>query len=226
MELTQLQSYSGPDKAQKCFELARKWRGVVGIPESKQPPTPPPPPPPPPVHDSRKSVDSVSLSSEGTHSIPDQFYPADEASRSCDIDIYEEENSVGNTPGSSKVDLKVPGIDEPNEDQGRPRENYVKHTGCFADAAPRMAHSTKEIEMNQSEQPEDDELVGDKEDQPVDQLEDEPDDTAKIQNLSPEALEELEERIRKIEMELLDEYWDERKRKKREELNELYKMVN
>jgi len=29
MELTQLQSYSGPDKAQKCFEFAAKWRCVT-----------------------------------------------------------------------------------------------------------------------------------------------------------------------------------------------------
>jgi len=29
IELTQLQSYSGPDKAQKCFEFAAKWRYVT-----------------------------------------------------------------------------------------------------------------------------------------------------------------------------------------------------
>jgi len=115
------------------------FRGVVGIPEPKQPPSQPPQPP---VHDSRKSVDSASTSSGGTHSIPDQFYQADVALRSGEIDTHIEDNSVGNTPGSSKVDLGVLGIDEPNEDQARPREQYVKHTGCFADAAPRMAHST------------------------------------------------------------------------------------
>ncbi|KAK3823324.1 MAG: SH3 domain-containing protein [Benniella sp.] len=40
------------------------------------------------------------------------------------------------------VDLDVARIDGPNEDQAKPREQYAKHTGCFADAAPRMAHST------------------------------------------------------------------------------------
>ncbi|KAF9349592.1 ESCRT-0 subunit protein hse1 [Mortierella sp. NVP85] len=108
MELTQLQAYFGPDKAQ-----------------------------------SRKSVDTASISSGGTHSIPDQFYQADEASISGGIDILEEENSVGNTPISNKVDLDVFHIDEPNEDQAKPREQYVKHAGCFADAAPRMEHSTE-----------------------------------------------------------------------------------
>ncbi|KAK3823447.1 MAG: hypothetical protein J3Q66DRAFT_143193 [Benniella sp.] len=170
VELRRLQVYYGPDKAQKCFEVAVKWRGVVYIPDLKQPPlppspTPPPPSPPPPspppsppptpapqqqpqppVHDSRRSVDSASLSSRGTHSIPDQFYQADVASRSGGIDIYEEEYSVENTPGSSKVDLDVLWIDEPNEDQARPREQYVKHTGCFADAAPRTEHSTGDVD--------------------------------------------------------------------------------
>jgi hypothetical protein len=64
------------------------------------------------------------------------------ASESGEINIHDEENSVENTPGSSKVDLDVARIDGPNEDQPKPREQYAKHTGCFADAAPRMAHST------------------------------------------------------------------------------------
>ena len=96
----------------------------------------------PPIHESRGSIDSASISSGGTHSIPDQFYQAGVGSRSGEIEILEEENSAGNTPGSSRVDLDVLGIDEPNEDQARPREHYVKHTGYFADAAPRMEHST------------------------------------------------------------------------------------
>ncbi|KAK3823444.1 MAG: hypothetical protein J3Q66DRAFT_437793 [Benniella sp.] len=136
MELMQLQVYFGPDKAQKCFQVAGKWRGVVAIPETIQLEQKPP------VHEHRRSLDSASISSRGTHSIPDQFYQADAASRSGEIDIHDEENSFWNSPGSSKVDLDVLGIDEPSEDQGGPREQYVKHTGCFADAAPRMAHST------------------------------------------------------------------------------------
>ncbi|KAK3823445.1 MAG: hypothetical protein J3Q66DRAFT_143170 [Benniella sp.] len=140
MELTQLQVYFGPDKAQKCFQVAGKWRGIVTIPEPNQPQLQPP------VHESRRSVDSASISSGGTHSIPDQFYQADEASSSGEIDIHDEENSAGNTSGSSKVDLDVFGIDEPNEDQGKPREQYVKHTGCFADAAPRMEHSAGDVD--------------------------------------------------------------------------------
>ncbi|KAF9347146.1 SH3-domain kinase binding protein 1 [Mortierella sp. NVP85] len=140
MELTQLQVYFGPDKAQKCFQIAGKWRGVVNIPEPIQPQLRPP------VHESRRSVDSASISSGGTHSIPDQFYQADMASRSGEIDIHEEENSVGNTPGSSKVDLDVFRIDEPDEDRRKPREQYIKHTGCFADAAPRMEHSTGNVD--------------------------------------------------------------------------------
>ncbi|KAF9349593.1 hypothetical protein BGX34_001714 [Mortierella sp. NVP85] len=144
VELTRLQVYYGPDKAQKCLKSLEDG-GVKYIPEPKQPPPPPPPPQQQqqqlPVHQSRRSVDSASLSSGGTHSIPDQFYQADVASRSGGIDIYEEKFSVGNTPESSKVDLDVLHIDEPKEDQGRPREHYVKHTGCFADAAPRTEHS-------------------------------------------------------------------------------------
>ncbi|KAK3823446.1 MAG: hypothetical protein J3Q66DRAFT_437795 [Benniella sp.] len=141
MELTQLQVYFGPDKVQKCFQVAGKWRNGVPIPGPIQPP-----PQQTPVHESRSSVDSASLSSGGTHSIPDQFYQADVGSSSGDIDIHGEENPAGISPGSSRVDLDVSGIDEPNEEQGRPREQYVKHTGCFADAAPRTEHSTEDID--------------------------------------------------------------------------------
>jgi hypothetical protein len=162
-DLTQLQRYSGPDKAQKCFKFAGKWkycdpnpifdwdlanviwgwivnpqaptnnshvlRNGVNIPD----PTQPQPQPQPPVHESERSVDSASIYSGGSHSIPDQFYQASLASRSGEIDSHDEENSIGNTPGSSEVALNVPCID-------KPRGQYDKHTGCFADAAPRTAH--------------------------------------------------------------------------------------
>ncbi|KAF9352470.1 hypothetical protein BGX34_012135 [Mortierella sp. NVP85] len=171
-ELVRLQGYSGPDKAQMCFEFAGKWRGVVGTPEQKQPPQPQPL-----VHDSRKSVDSASISSGGTHSIPDQFYQADMASGSGEIDIYDEENSTGDTPGPRKVDLDIflmEGLNDKPSDESlsrltNPGAQFEKHTGCFADAAPRMAHSIKEIEINQSEQSGGDEPVKVKEHQPVGQ---------------------------------------------------------
>ncbi|KAF9357771.1 hypothetical protein BGX34_009225 [Mortierella sp. NVP85] len=136
-ELTQLQVYFGSDKAQKCFQVAGKWRNGVNIPDPIQPQSQPQP-----IHESRRSVDSASLSSGGSHSIPDQFYQAELASEYDEINIHDEEISVGNTPGSSMVDLDVARIDGPNENQSKPREQYAKHTGCFADAAPRMAHST------------------------------------------------------------------------------------
>ncbi|KAK3823341.1 MAG: hypothetical protein J3Q66DRAFT_141177 [Benniella sp.] len=128
-DLTQLQRYSGPDKAQKCFELVGKWRNGVNIPDPAQPQ----PQPQPPVHESERSVDSASISSGGSHSIPDQFYQASLASRSGGIDTNDEEISNGNTPEFSEVALNIPCID-------KPRGQYDKHTGCFADAAPRTAH--------------------------------------------------------------------------------------
>ncbi|KAF9357772.1 hypothetical protein BGX34_009226 [Mortierella sp. NVP85] len=170
VELTQLQSYSGPDKAQKCFEFATKWRNGVNTPEPIQPQ------PQLPIHENDRSVDCASISSGGTHSIPDQFYQASLASRSSGIAAHDEENPGGNTPGSSDVALDVSRIDEPidNPSDGslrhptKPREQYGKHTGCFADAAPRIEHHAEEIVMSQSKQPEDDEPLGNKEDKPVD----------------------------------------------------------
>ena len=150
----------------------------MNIPEPTQPH--PHPQTQPPVHQSRRSVDSASVSSGGTHHIPDQFYQVDMASGSVEIDIHYEENSAEDTPGSRRVDFDVFLMKELNEDPSdgslshliNSGGQYEKHTGCFADAAPRMAHSTKEIEVNQSEQAEDDEPFEDKEDQPADQLED------------------------------------------------------
>ncbi|KAF9351414.1 hypothetical protein BGX34_000577 [Mortierella sp. NVP85] len=141
-ELTQLQGYSGPDKAQRCLEFSRKWRNGVNIPDLTQPQLRPP------VHQSRRSVDSASLSSGGSHSIPDKFYHASLASRSGSSDTHDEENSNGSTPGSSEVALNVPCIKESNGDPGdgdlshpvTPKRPYDKHTGRFADAAPRTAH--------------------------------------------------------------------------------------
>ncbi|KAF9349826.1 hypothetical protein BGX34_001591 [Mortierella sp. NVP85] len=175
MELTQLQSYSGPDKAQMCFEFARKWSGIVYIPEPIQPQ----PQTQLLVHGSRGSVDSASTSSGGTHHIPDQFYQAEIVSGYGEIDIHDEENSFGSTPGPKKVDLDVFLMDGLNDDPSdgslshltNPGGQHVKHTGCFADAAPRMAHSTKEIEMSQFKQPGDDEPFEGKEDHPVSQPE-------------------------------------------------------
>ncbi|KAK3818736.1 MAG: hypothetical protein J3Q66DRAFT_430000 [Benniella sp.] len=99
----------------------------------------------PPVHENRGSIDSASISSGGSHSIPDQFYQASIGSRSSGIDTHDEENSDVTTPESSKVDLSVPVIEELDDDPSdrrlshpvKPKEQYQKHTGRFADAAPR-----------------------------------------------------------------------------------------
>jgi len=133
------------------------FRNGVNIPE----PTQPQPQPQPPAHESGMFVDNASISSEGTHSIPDQFYQTDMASGSVEIDTHVEKNSGGNTPGSSDVSLNVSCIGEPNDDPSdgslsrlaEPGEQHGKHTGHFADAAPRTEHSIKEREMNQSKQP-------------------------------------------------------------------------
>ncbi|KAF9346163.1 hypothetical protein BGX34_004137 [Mortierella sp. NVP85] len=119
-DLTQLQRYSGPDKAQKCFKFAEKWR----------------------------SVDSASLSSGGSHSIPDEFYQPKPSSASSSSDKHDEENPNRSTFGPSEIALNVPCITESNGDPNngdlshpvRPRRQYVKHTGRFADAAPRTVH--------------------------------------------------------------------------------------
>ncbi|KAK3823323.1 MAG: hypothetical protein J3Q66DRAFT_140811 [Benniella sp.] len=148
IELTQLQSYSGPDKAQKCFEFAAKWRNGVNVPGPIQPQ------PQPAVHGSGRSVDNASVSSGGSLSIPDQFYQASLASKSSGIDSHDEDNSNWDTHISSKVALNVSSIEEPNNyssDQilshsARQREKYEKHTGCFADAAPRTALSDIELD--------------------------------------------------------------------------------
>ncbi|KAF9352633.1 hypothetical protein BGX34_012060 [Mortierella sp. NVP85] len=150
IELTQLQSYSGPDKAQKCFEFAAKWRNGMNVPGPIQPQ----PQPQPAVHESERSVDNASVSSGGSLSIPDRFYQASLASRSDGIDSHDEDNSNWDTHSSSKDALNVSRIEEPNDcpsdrilsQPARPRENYEKHTGCFADAAPRTAISDVEMD--------------------------------------------------------------------------------
>ncbi|KAK3823339.1 MAG: hypothetical protein J3Q66DRAFT_141124 [Benniella sp.] len=142
-DLTQLQRYSGPDKAQKCFRFAEKWRiGVNNIPDPTQPQLRPP------VYEGRRSVDSASLSSGGSHSIPDEFYQPKPSSTSGSIGTHDDENSNGSTPGSSEIALNIPCIAESNGDPNdgdlshpvKPRRQYVKHTGRFADAAPRVLH--------------------------------------------------------------------------------------
>ena len=108
----------------------------------------------PPAPENRRSVDSGSISSGGSHSIPDEFYQAYIGSGSSGIGTDDEENSDGNTPGSSNVDLNVSCIEEPDDDPSdrrlshpaKPREHYQKHTGRFADAAPRAALSNIEQE--------------------------------------------------------------------------------
>jgi hypothetical protein len=167
-ELTQLQDYSGSDKEQRCFDLAGKWRYVtdqsinnpldprkrhVGFSNSayaqsfvfRNGVSAPDPthPPPPAVHESGRSADNASISSEGSQSIPDQFYETSMASKSGGIDTHDEENPAGDTPGSSKIALNVPHIDEPDGDgRSHPSEQYEKHDGRFADAAPKSAPLT------------------------------------------------------------------------------------
>jgi len=105
-----------------------------------------------PVHENRRSIDSASISSGGSHSIPDRFYQASIGSRPNGIGTHDEENSDVNTPGSSRIDLNVPHIERPDDDPSdrrlshpaKPKEQYQKHTGCFADAAPRTALSNIE----------------------------------------------------------------------------------
>ncbi|KAK3818735.1 MAG: hypothetical protein J3Q66DRAFT_177161 [Benniella sp.] len=142
-ELRRLQEYSGSDKIQKCLEVAGKWRNGVSTPDPIQIQ--------PPVHGNRRSIDSAaSISSGGSHSIPDQFYQASIGSRPSGIGSHDEEISDDvNTPGSSRVDLNVPHIEGPDDDRrlshpAKPKKQYQKHTGCFADAAPRAAPSNME----------------------------------------------------------------------------------
>jgi len=112
------------------------------------------PQPQPAVHGSGRSVDSASVSSGGSLSIPDRFYQASLASKSGGIDSHEEDNSNWDTHISSKEALNVSSIDEPDgypsdrtsSHPARPREKYDKHTGCFADAAPRTAFSDIELD--------------------------------------------------------------------------------
>ncbi|KAF9357770.1 protein kinase, AMP-activated, alpha 2 catalytic subunit [Mortierella sp. NVP85] len=145
IELTQLQSYSGPGKAQKCFEFAAKWRNGMSVPGPIQPQ----PQPQPAVHGTGRFVDNASVSSGGSLSIPDQFYQAGSASKSSEIDSHDEDNSNWDTRISSRMALNVSSIHEPDGYPGdrtsshpaKPREKYEKHTGCFADAAPRTAIS-------------------------------------------------------------------------------------
>ncbi|KAF9358194.1 hypothetical protein BGX34_009034 [Mortierella sp. NVP85] len=145
-ELRQLQEYSGPDKIQKCLDVAGKWRNGFYTQDSIQIQ--------PPVHENRRSIDSASISSGGSHNIPNQFYQAFIGSRSSGIDTHDEENSDANTPGFSKVDLSVPVIEELDDDPcdrrlshpAKPRKQYQKHTGRFADVAPRAAPSNIERE--------------------------------------------------------------------------------
>ncbi|KAF9353766.1 hypothetical protein BGX34_011393 [Mortierella sp. NVP85] len=132
-KLKELQSL-GENKVQVSLRFAKEWRGNPFISDLQREP---------PVHENEESVDDASISSGGTHSIPDQFYQASLASGSSGIDAHDEENPSGNTPGSSDISLNVSSRDEPNDDpwNGRfshvaPREQYQKSSWGFADAAP------------------------------------------------------------------------------------------
>ncbi|KAK3823117.1 MAG: DEK C terminal domain-containing protein [Benniella sp.] len=145
-ELTDLQEYSGPDKVQKCFRVAGKWRNGVDVLEPTHPQ------PQPPVYEGRTSIDNESISSGGSDSIPDEFYQVDIPSGS--EDTFDEEDFTGDTSGYNENTLNLLRIDEFDDGQSdqclshpsTQRERYEKHTGRFADAAPRLALSNIEME--------------------------------------------------------------------------------
>ncbi|KAF9364457.1 hypothetical protein BGX34_001437 [Mortierella sp. NVP85] len=109
----------------------------------------PQPQPQPPVYESRTSIDNDSISSGGSDSIPDEFYQVDIPSGS--EDTFDEEDLAGDTPGYNGNTLNILRMDEFDDDQclshpSTQRERYEKHTGRFADAAPRLALSNIEME--------------------------------------------------------------------------------
>ncbi|KAK3823338.1 MAG: hypothetical protein J3Q66DRAFT_141043 [Benniella sp.] len=134
-ELTQLQDYSGSDKAQRCLEFARKWGNGVNIPDTIQPQPPPPPPPPQqqqpqpqpqpqsqpqpqPQPESEQQPqpsdrecgqsDNASISSADSDNLPNEFYQATMAPKPGGIHIHDEDDPVENTHGPKETGVNVP----------------------------------------------------------------------------------------------------------------------
>ncbi|KAK3823331.1 MAG: hypothetical protein J3Q66DRAFT_397802 [Benniella sp.] len=150
-ELTQLQGYPGSDKAQKCLELARKWRSGVNIPQPQPEPEPEPKPKPgsepepqpqpqpqpqlesgpepgPQPQSSDNETDESdreSMASDDSNNVPTEFFPATMAPTSGGVPNYGEDDPVGDTPRPKEAELNVPQVELFNGEPSDPNQSHL-----------------------------------------------------------------------------------------------------